>query len=180
MRLTVILAISLLGCGGSGMPLPRDLAEAPPPDLLHVEPVDMAKMAPPDLSVVVPPDMAVPYCTFPLPGIYTESIIYSYTLNGAGNPTQAYASSILAVKPDGTYVRPSTIFTGPTVFHCEFTDVDPMTCQALCCPGQVTSPVLYFASGGWTMWLSGTCDFQTSSAQQYVAGITSVSAYRTQ
>jgi hypothetical protein len=114
----------------------------------------------------------------PMPGIYNEGVSYTFVSASGGMPTMVGWNSTVVVRNDGTFARPVTgPPAGPAQFHCTYTSVDQQTCMAPCCPDQVTSPVMYFDKGGWTIWTTGSCAFQTLSAAQYIATITTIESY---
>jgi len=157
--------LALAACDDGPHLMPVDLAI---PAMDMTEPVDMTK--PVDM-VELPP----PACTSPLPGIYTEYLQYTYVpVNGPGSPATVTYGAPVTVRNDGAFDRPKGGFQSPNVFHCTFDAPDKTTCMAQCCPGQPSSPTLYFDSGGWTMWTSGSCAFQTTLAAQYIATVTAI------
>lgn len=166
MRYYMLAATLLIGCGSA--PAPLDLAS--PVVLDFAAPVE-------DLAQPAPPDLAFSICTAPQPGIYNELLFYNYTLAGGGTAMGANSQTAVIVKNDGSFVRPSTTFATPTLYHCSFTAVDSTTCLAPCCPGQTASPVMYFDKGGWTFWVGGACAFQTTTGAQYIANITDVEGF---
>src|SRR5512147_1735382 len=167
MRHLALLAITLAACGDGGDA--PDLAPLVTPDL---------SVAESDLSVPpLPPDLMPPLCATPQPGIYAEVVQYNYTPAAGGTAMFATSETFAIVKNDGSYMRPSSTFTSPTLFHCSFTAVDPATCMAPCCPGQTASPTMYFDRGGWVIWSGGACAFQTATGAQFIANITDVEGY---
>lgn len=160
------------GCGSASMPV-GDLSVVVEPDLSLS--ADLAA-SPIDASL---PDFAFSLCTMPKAGIYNETVQYQYVPVSGGPSTFASSGSTVVIKNDGSYIRPSTVFGSPDRYHCLFTNVDAVTCFAACCPGQPSSPTMYFDGGGWTMWMGGACSFQTTTGSQYIANIASVEAYFT-
>lgn len=171
MRNLLFVACLLSGCGsGSKEPGAADLAQAVVLDLAHVDE--------PDLAVVLPiADMAFSPCTAPMPGIYSETIYYNYVSGAGGVAQSAGGSAILVVRNDGSFERPVMPLVSPTQFHCGFTSIDPLTCLANCCPGQPSTPVMYFDRAGWTLWVGGTCQFTTTPGSSYIATITDVEGF---
>jgi hypothetical protein len=121
--------------------------------------------------------MAFSACTAPMPGIYSETIYYNYVSSFGGVAQSAGSTAALVVRNDGSFERPMTALVSPMQFHCSFTNVDPMSCLADCCPGQLSTPVMYFDRAGRTMWVGGTCQFTTMPSGSYVATITDVEGY---
>ncbi len=165
MRYLAFLVLFAVACGSS--PAPADLTS---PVFDFAAPDD-------DMAAPIPPDMVTLPCTMPQPGIYSEVVIYNYVPAAGGTSMLASAQTNVIIKNDGTISRPSSGFTTPTLYHCNFAAIDPVTCLASCCPGQPTSPTMYFDKGGWTFWLGGACSFQTTTAAQYIANITEVEGY---
>lgn len=161
----VIFVLALAACG-DGPQIPElDLA-VPVVDL--AKPADLAQPA--DM-VQLPP----PACTTPRPGIYTEYLQYTYVqVTGPGTPFIVTYGAPVVIKNSGALERPAGGFPSPDRFHCSFDIADAASCMAQCCPGQPSSPVLYFDGGGWTMWTAGSCAFQTTLAAQYIATVTAV------
>lgn len=154
--------------------------KAPPLDLAIVLEADLAQLI--DLTApdaASPPDFAFSPCTAPHAGIYYETVQYSYVPAAGGTSTFAAFGSTVVVKNDGSYIRAASTFASPDRYHCAFTSVDALTCLAACCPGQGSSPTMYFDNGGWAQWTSGACAFQTVTGAQYIANITDVEAYFT-
>ncbi len=170
-NLVLATVITLVACGSTSVP-PLDLSIAIEPDLAL--PADLAM--PTDAA---PSDFAFAQCASPSPGIYGETVQYTYELMAGAPPSFATSVSTVIVKNNGSYSRPSPVFASPDRYHCSFETVDATTCMAACCPGQASSPTMYFDSGGWTMWTSGACAFQTTTGAQFVANIVSVEGYFT-
>lgn len=150
----VLIATLAAGCS-SNQATPSDLSTA------------AADMAVPDMSPAPPAP-----CDSPRPGIYGETVQYTYAPIGGGQPMFSTYASTVIVRNSGAFERPLSAIYSPTQFHCGFSAVDPQTCTAPCCPGQVSSPTLYFDRGGWTTWMAGACSFQTTTAATYAATIT--------
>jgi len=173
MRYFMIATAFLCACGSS---------DKQPPDIAVAVEVDLA--APDDLTVLASidaalPDFAFSSCTPPHVGIYNETVQYSYVPAAGGPSTFASSGSIVAIKNDGSYTRPSAVFTSPDRYHCLFTSVDALTCLTACCPGQASSPTMYVDNGGWALWTGGACAFQTTTGAQFIANIADVEAYFT-
>lgn len=169
MRLTCVLLL-LAGCG-SGAPVSADLS-SPVVEDFAVGAVDFSTPLP-------PPDLMPPTCSMPKPGIYNESITFTYVPAAGGMVTLSGNTQTAIVRNDGTITRPVVTFPAPNLFHCNFTTVavDTKTCLALCCPDQASSPTLYVDGSGWTLWLGGACAYQTTTGAQYVANVTASDGY---
>lgn len=163
-----IVALLVVGCGDGAGPALGDMTPAPPTDLSAV----VVDISPPP----APPDMAVAKCTTPMPGIYSEYIQFNWVPLGGGVSMGSGWQSQVVVKNDGAIERPTTNIPAPTLYHCLFTeaDLDKDACLAPCCPKQATSPLVYFEKAGWTMWIGGTCQYQTTGGIQYSATIVDV------
>jgi hypothetical protein len=141
----------------------------PAPDLAMTLICDAAVAPPIDISMN-PVDMFSP-CTLPRPGIYLEIIPYTYQAVSGGNPTFTSSSSTVVVKNSGALQHASNSPYSPDRFDCSFTSIDPTTCTALCCPGQLNSPIIYADGGGWAMITPGSCQFTGPLNGGYIANI---------
>lgn len=159
------LALVVMGCGGGGAGIAPDLSA-------QVSELDLAVA----LDLSPSPDLSEP-CTPPQAGVYNEQVQFNYAPAGGGTAMYATSVSTAIVRNDGSFARPQPAFAAPTLFHCNFTAIDRMTCLAACCPSQMASPTLYVDKGGWSLWLGGACAFQTTTGAQYVANVTDVAGY---
>lgn len=158
MRLALVLVTALVGCEGKS---------ASPPDLTPLPQAtpDLAKEEL-DLSAALPPeDLAPPMCLAPKPGLYYENSNFGYrnVLTGMDN----YGSSGLsvAVQPDGTIIRQPSPISTVNLWHCDAeTVIDPLTCEAVCCAGDLSIvPEIYFSQNGWSLFRPGQCQWRDSN-----------------
>ncbi len=164
-----ILALAL-GCGDGGSPSTADLTASVTVDL----------SPPADMLVADGPDMTSMFCATPKPGLYSEIISYSFVpVVGGGSPQNVASNTTMAVRGDGALVRLPGPAPDATRFHCAFTfdDVDKKSCLVPCCPGQTASPTVFVSSGGWVMWLGGTCTFATASGVNFAATTFDIQGY---
>lgn len=155
-----VLVLALTACGD-------DVSGGLSADLSATA-VDSA--APADLSVS--PDLTpAPVCSKPKPGLYDEVVSYVFVSATGGSPGVTNSNDPVAVREDGALVRPPNLPIAPDRFHCSFDllGVDAKSCTVPCCPGQTTSPIVFVNSGGWAMWVQGSCVFTTANGAQYIA-----------
>lgn len=167
MKYVLLVAFALCGCGEKSPPLPTTADMVTVPD-------------PMDLSAAVPPDFAKPECLTTNGGLYNEYTTFFYRNVAGGPESPSGVQMSVAVKPDGTILRPMTPITGPSQWRCDSPMMaSPVNCQAPCCAGDPsTVPLIYFTVNGWTLYRPGQCIWKDSNQITWSINVTNVSTAR--